>query len=140
MPVVVQLFTRTPFDVQAVQVTTDNIAEIAVWCNGTIHEGVKSLYIKLEIPDAKSSVRQQAFPGDWILLSDQGYRIYTERALESNFVPKTTPKVSDEIRRSAIREIVLNTIMAHDDHVNPRGNKGVNKIVDTAVDEILKAS
>lgn len=137
MPVVVQLFTRAPFDVQAVQVTTGNIAEIAAWCNGTIHQGVKSLYIKLEIPDAKSSVRQQAFPGDWILLSDQGYRIYTERALESNFVPKTAPRIDGGIRRDAIREIVLNTIMAHEDHVNPRGNKGVNRIVEKAVDEIM---
>jgi hypothetical protein len=140
MSVVVRLFTRSPFDVQAVQVTTANIGEVAVWCKGTIHEGVKSLYIKLDIPDAKSSVRQQAFPGDWILLSDQGYRIYTERALESNFIEKVAPKVSDEVRRAAIREIVLNTIMAHDDHVNPRGNKGVNKIVESAVDDILRAS
>ena len=69
MPVVVQLFTRNPFDVQAVQVSDENIDEIAAWCNGTVENRPKSRCIKLEIPDAKSSVRQHSFPGDWLLLS-----------------------------------------------------------------------
>jgi hypothetical protein len=139
MSVVVQLFTRTPFDVQAVEVTTANIGEVALWCNGTIESHPKSLAIKLDIPGAKTSVRQHAFPGDWILLSDQGYRIYTKRALESNFSPKTSPKLSPEQRKAIIRELVYNAVTAQDELVNPNTNVRIADLVEQTTDGILRA-
>jgi hypothetical protein len=144
MSVEIRHLTRTPFDVKAVQVTSENIHEVAAWCGGEVLESPRDLYIKLTIPDAKSSVRTSAFPGDWILLSEQGYRVYTEKAKNANFTEKVdlekkeNPAVTSETRRRNIAKIVYNAVIAHDSHLNNRASNRISRIVDDTVDAILK--
>ena len=80
-------FMRKPeAPVDAVQVTAENMAELAVWCNGDIvHTGENVPYIKVRIYKAMSQRQTQAFVGDWILYVRKGYNVYRNKAFHKNF-------------------------------------------------------
>lgn len=72
--------------VDAVQVTAENMAELAAWCNGDIvHTGENVPYIKVRIHSAVSQRQTQAFVGDWLLYVRKGYNIYRNKAFRKNF-------------------------------------------------------
>lgn len=80
-------FTRKPFDVDAVQVTTDNIAEVAAWCQGSVEAENDAQYIKVRVIRVLNERQTKAFIGDWVLYAGTGYKVYTDRAFKKSFVP-----------------------------------------------------
>jgi hypothetical protein len=91
----VEKYVRKPFAVEAVQVTEQNMREVAKWCGGQIRRlprwdprsGTK--FISVNVVKPISERQTQAFVGDWVLSSGTGptgFKVYTPRAFETSFV------------------------------------------------------
>lgn len=85
-------YIRKPFTVQSDRVTDKNIQQMAEWCGGEVkglgeHDGRWGPFIEVPVvnPDPKKPRQSQAFVGDWILQSEQGFKVYTDRAFLKNF-------------------------------------------------------
>ena len=100
-------YVRKPLYVEAVQVTSDNFMDVADWCQALIGQkgaeaGTETRpatgfeldptkhYIRIRVHNPQSKKQTMAFVGDWILYTEQGYKIYTDRAFQSNFDPVDT--------------------------------------------------
>lgn len=96
MSVQTQQFVRKEFAVEAVQVTPDNMADVAKWCVGKImsdgeKEGHLSRdYIKVRVAYPINERQTQAYLGDWVLKSGKSFKVYTNSAFEKSFRPKET--------------------------------------------------
>lgn len=85
-----QKYIKKPLYVDAVQVTEDNFDEIAAWCQGEIQETAGSKkYIKVRVHNPKIIRQTQAFVGDWLLYTERGYKVYTNKAFYASFEPLT---------------------------------------------------
>ena len=87
-------YKRKSFEVEAVQVTAQNLQEAAKWCGGEVrfennNLDIDSAYIKVKVRRPLNEKQTRAAVGDWILLSESGYKVYTSRAFESSFVEAT---------------------------------------------------
>jgi len=88
-------YTRVAFHVDAVQVTADNIGDVADWCGGDVRttatedeHGVKaSPYIKVRVKRPLTPRQTKAFIGDWVLYAGTGFKVYTDNAFQKCFEP-----------------------------------------------------
>jgi hypothetical protein len=88
-------YTRTPFEVDAVQVTAENMAEVAEWCKGElVDNGAEDKHIKVEVERVLNDRQTMAFVTDWVLFAGKGYKVYTEKAFKKSFKPVQTPKIA----------------------------------------------
>lgn len=97
MTVTTARYVRKPLYVEAVQVTAENFEEVCKWCMGDLNnndgsEVDKTLpadsstqHIRLRVHNPVSQRQTKAFVGDWILYTERGYKIYTEKAFKENF-------------------------------------------------------
>jgi hypothetical protein len=99
MPVITNRYIRKPLYVEAVQVTNDNFADVAGWCQGDIgflnsteilrfsevEIDPTKQYIRIRVHNPQSVRQTKAFVGDWILYTERGYKIYTDKAFKDNF-------------------------------------------------------
>lgn len=98
MPVTTQKFVRKPLYVDAVQVTVENLADISDWCQGEVRnyndspldpESAKNValerYIHVRVHNPKNQRQTKAFVGDWILYTERGYKVYTQKAFRNSF-------------------------------------------------------
>lgn len=91
-------YVRKPLFVDAVQVTEANFLDIARWCFGEIlnidetpikdDDGIEpnKQYIHVRVHNPKNPRQTKAFVGDWILYTERGYKVYTTKAFQANFV------------------------------------------------------
>lgn len=84
-------YVRKSFDVDAIQVTDENIEEVAQWCGGTIEtphalslEEAKHIKVRVRYPINERQTK--AFVGDWVLNSGRGFKVYTNNAFNKQFV------------------------------------------------------
>jgi predicted phosphoribosyltransferase len=102
MGVNTEKYIRKPLYVDAVRVTEQNFNELTDWCQGELEfeetkdNGPNRKYIRVRVHNPKGPRQTKAFVGDWILYTDRGYKIYTNKAFKAAFdpVPMTEP---DEI-------------------------------------------
>lgn len=87
-------FARKPFLVEAVQVTKENMEDVAVWCEGRIITGVRnknnnpvSECIKVRVQGAADVRHTQAFVGDWVVKSKTTFKVFNHKAFDQNFEP-----------------------------------------------------
>lgn len=92
-------FIRKPLYVDAVQVTPEEFVAIALWCQGEIryNDGEEvpekenidpsKQHIHVRVHNPKSARQTKAFPGDWILYTERGYKVYTQKAFKASFDP-----------------------------------------------------
>jgi hypothetical protein len=81
-------FLRKPLEVDAVQVTEGNMAQVAEWANGTLHADFldpAEWYIEIKVIHPLRRKETRAHIGEWILSSKQGFKIYTDRAFLKGF-------------------------------------------------------
>jgi hypothetical protein len=102
MTIVTERYIRKPLYVDAVQVTEENMEEIAAWCQGDMRvlgaedwtmgdeAMVGSKYVHVRVHSPRSPRQTKAFAGDWILYTERGYKVYTTRAFEASFDPVTS--------------------------------------------------
>lgn len=83
-------YIRKPLYVDAVQVTEENFDEIVTWCQGEApnDDGPQAKkYIKVRVHNPKNIRQSQAFVGDWLLYTERGYKVYTNKAFHASFNP-----------------------------------------------------
>lgn len=93
-----QKYMRKPFYVRAVEVTKDNIDEVAEWCKGEIQftqeDGrPKDAFIRVDVRRPAHERQTMAFFGDWVLYAGAGFRVYTAKAFAKNFEKPLGKKV-----------------------------------------------
>lgn len=91
---------RKPLQVEAVQVTEENILEVAKWCKGKVYEasnGKMTLEVKVLHPLHANQTKAQE--GDWVLKSSQGFKIYADTAFKKGF-DKAENEPGDALRES----------------------------------------
>jgi hypothetical protein len=88
MTVVTKTYTRKSFDVQAVEVTAENIKAVAAWCDGQVI-GREKPFIKVKTLNPMNDKQTKAYIGDYVLYSGKGYKVYTKKAFEGSFRPKS---------------------------------------------------
>jgi len=77
--------------VEAIQVTDENIEEVARWCMGTLvdhpeTENASAIkYVKVRVHHPMNERQTKAFVGDWVLYAKNGYKVYTQKAFEAAF-------------------------------------------------------
>lgn len=101
MDVVTKKYLRKPLVVDAVQVTVENFEAIREWCHGEIVNNDGSdvtvvnpggQHVRVRVHNPKTPRQTKAFVGDWILYTDRGYKIYTQKAFAASFDEAPTPK------------------------------------------------
>lgn len=83
-------FARKPFYVDVVQVTEENMAEVAEWCMGDVcttekPDGTVEHYIRVRVARPLTDRQTKAYPGDRVLYAGKGFKVYTPRAFTANF-------------------------------------------------------
>src|SRR3954469_10262195 len=95
MTIVTQKYLRKPLYVDAVQVTEENMEEIAAWCQGDVRSNDGSdpevssygKYVHVRVHNPRSVRQTRAFASDWILYTDRGYKVYSSVAFHASFDP-----------------------------------------------------
>lgn len=89
-------FVRKPFEVQAIQVTTENMKEVADWCGGVvdnlIYKGVPRPYVKVPAVNALNDRHRQAFVSDWVIWAKNGetWKSYSNKSFWLHFEEAAT--------------------------------------------------
>jgi len=101
-------YVRKPLYVDAVQITLENFNEVATWCQGEVRDyhdkplppdqaqnQALERYIHVRVHNPKNVRQTKAFVGDWLLYTERGYKVYTQKAFRASFDQVQTPQ-SDE--------------------------------------------
>jgi hypothetical protein len=92
---------RKPLYVDAVRITGANFDAVADWCQGEIQEdqvpaqGTRKKFIRFRAHNPKNPRQTKAFVGDWLLCTERGYKVYTNRAFHASF-DKVTPAIEEQ--------------------------------------------
>lgn len=79
-------YSRKTFEVDAVQVTAENIAEVAKWCSGNVRSDKSGKkYVKVRVQRPLEDRQTMAYVGDWVLYAGTGYKVYTPKAFLNAF-------------------------------------------------------
>jgi len=100
-------YVRKPFYIDAIQVTTENLNEVAKWCQGEVRwacrdpkgTAEKDAYVKVRVHRPLNERQTQAFVGDWVLYAGTGYKVYTLKAFTNSF------EVVDSVSRYEMERI-----------------------------------
>lgn len=90
MALQIETYVRRAFPVKAVEVTDDNIYDVAKWCGGEIRTSripnqKAQKFIKVEVRNPLNDRQTRAFPGDWVLFAEEQFKVYTPKAFEMSF-------------------------------------------------------
>lgn len=84
-------YVRKPFTVEAVEITVENIGEIAEFVGLLCHKK-NGPYIRVN-PDLVPNI-PMVYPGFWMTKMDDNVRCYSKRAFEEQFI-KNTENIKD---------------------------------------------
>lgn len=87
------MYVRKPFEVEAVQVTEENLELVSEWCRGMIHNEPAARYIKVNVARPLNVRQTKAYPGDWVLFANNGFKVYTDKAFEKTFDLKAADQI-----------------------------------------------
>lgn len=109
-------YTRKPFPVDAVQVSLQNIEEVAAWCKGTVEQvptrmlGTQTLLPCIKIQGQGENREKQfvASLGCFIVELKGSYRVYKPAQFEASFdlLNESSEYVSDEIPDAPAEELL----------------------------------
>lgn len=113
----IQKFARKPFEVNAVQVTPENAASIAMWCKGELGSadyklmGVKTQLACVMVPGTgqKKGEMIPALIGSWVVEHNNSFRVFRQKQFDEMFeeLVSTAPVLDnaqltiDELRAQA---------------------------------------
>lgn len=79
-------YIRKPFEVDAVEVTAENMEEVASWCQGDVRtDDDGKNYIKVRVQRPLNESQTRAYVGDRVLYAGTGYKVYKPKAFKSSF-------------------------------------------------------
>lgn len=115
-------YVRKPLYVDAVRVTQNNFNEMIAWCDGELEfeetrSGSSRKFIRIDVhnPHPKNDRQKKAFVGDWILKTERGFKIYTNKAFKASFDPVVTEEEEFTIYTQADGAVIT----------TPQDNSGV---------------
>lgn len=77
---------RKDFDVEAVQVTAENMKEVAAWCRGELDDKFsEQTYILVQ---GGPNVDYEVYVGDWVVMADGGFQFYPDAWFRRVFEPR----------------------------------------------------
>lgn len=87
MTLAVSRYTHVPLYVEAVQITADNMSAATEWCGGSVQTDTeKKQFIKVATIRPLRERQTMAYVGDWILKTDVGLKVYTDKAFKRGFI------------------------------------------------------
>lgn len=94
---------RKTFDVTYVEVTADNMEEVASWSGGKLKTEEKPPYIQLSDKNALNSRQNKAFVGDLVVYHDElnSYKSFGQKAFERSFEEGVTVVTHHSVARDA---------------------------------------
>ena len=133
MGITTDKYIRKPLYVDAVRITGANFDEIAAWCQGEVQQDETSgktpgkKYIKVRVHNPKNPRQTKAYVGDWLLYTERGYKVYTNKAFHASFDPVSYSDVDE----SGVKD----TLVVGEEEVAPgvTANQVVGKIKGEAV-------
>jgi hypothetical protein len=82
----IKKYISKPSEVEAIQVTKENMADVAKWCAGEIVKDKEGQpFIKVKVWRAQSEKLTQGYAGFWILRRGTGFKVYTDKAFKSSY-------------------------------------------------------
>lgn len=82
-------YVRKPFEVDAIQVSSENMPEITTWCGGKmVEESIGKWYIEVDVERVLNERQRKAYVGDWVLKSPQGFKVFGHKAFKKSFQKK----------------------------------------------------
>lgn len=114
---------RKEFHVDEVQVTSENMVEVAEWCQGEVrteeHENAEKgrtvidRYVKVRVHRPLNDRQTKAYVGDHILFAGSGFKVYTNKAFESNFeYPGKAAVEVEYIQPQGVQELFVTAVQA----------------------------
>jgi len=86
MALPVKKFVHVPLFVDAVQVTRDNMDEVAQWCEGVVNKDDKnSMFIRVVAIRPAHDRQTRAYPRDWVLKTKSGFKVYRPDPFKRDF-------------------------------------------------------
>ena len=90
MGVDTEKYIRKPLYVDAVRVTAQNFNDCVEWSMGEMEleerpGGDMRKFIKVRVHNPKNPRQTKAFIGDWLLYTDRGFKVYTNKAFRQAF-------------------------------------------------------
>jgi hypothetical protein len=93
----VEMYSRIPFDVQAIKITAANINDIAIWCGGHVKDvaykvaGSKTMLPCLKMPGngPLKGKLVTAMLNSWVVYFQGEFRFYRENSFNQAFLQKT---------------------------------------------------
>jgi len=115
MSIITGKFSRKTFNVEAIQVTVENMQEVAEWCGGSV-KGYDSVhdsphvYIQVPVMPSKTKTYRpnQAFVKSWVVKTNQGWTVYTKKGFGVSFEPM------DENKFEAVLKLVKDAMSRQD--------------------------
>ena len=103
MSIVIKTYTTKPAEVHAVQITEENMIEVAKWCQGKLasEENPKdathvSQFIRLENSLITSKRHAKGYVDDWVVKKGNSFRIFTPSNFNRDFETFVVPDEDDE--------------------------------------------
>ena len=98
-------YIRKPFHIDAVQVDSNNIQEVAKWVDSEVRSDESGQYVKVRVHRPLNDRQTKAYIGDWVLYAGTGYKVYTAKAFVQSFEQVSgESKMIDTERRNKPRE------------------------------------
>lgn len=84
---IVNTYVRRPFEVQAIQVTAQNMAAVARWCGGKIAKTRTEVnFIDVPTVKEKHPSHGRAFVGSWVVTGREGtFSTYSDKTFQRTF-------------------------------------------------------
>jgi hypothetical protein len=85
------IYKRKPFFVKEIQVTAENLKDVAEWCGGTVEvesfrkQRIQVPFIKVNVKEPRSDKQTKAYITDHILIAGSGFKVYTDSAFKNSF-------------------------------------------------------
>lgn len=120
-------WTRNTFDVQAIQVTDENLRQVAEWCKGEVLRTMSHntrTYILVDNVVRRGRLTQvKVFAGDWLLFANGQYKHYRNRSFELVYHRKVDP-------REKLRELLVHQYRDGFQNVTMNPDWFIEKIMD----------
>lgn len=82
----IRKYISNPLYVGGVQVTAENLGQVAKWCKGRVHKDKnKETFIKVPVNRPANEKQTRAYPTDWVLKAGSGFKVYNDQAFRNRF-------------------------------------------------------
>lgn len=83
----IEKYNRRVFQVEAVQVTEENIEEVAQWCRGEVKSTDEPItrFIEGDVAMPLNERQKKAFVGDWVVRRNNTFKFFQDRGFKKTF-------------------------------------------------------